>query len=303
MASSTRRLLALALLATVATVAWAASTSGEVAAAMPQQAAPTTSVQLRSTTTKAKATTTVATTAAPTVVTTTNASTTSVATTTVAPATTATTATAAGSGVPVTTPATSVVHTKATGGRATATINRIVGVLALLGFGLIGLVIWYWRSTRPIVPYLEGLDLMATPKWRRANPLRREMMLEVLRLRRGLTSVEPIAAESHAPVVRVGGGEAPSAPVAAAVHGSPAVPVPPALPLAAGSGQADASAGGRPQVVLAPPDQDPLPPPAVPWPVDAPAPGRISPIRVEPIAQRFGIEPDDGLGPARAEAD
>ncbi len=268
MTSSMRRLLALVILITVSGAGWSLS----AAAAVPRAAAPTTTAKAKVTTTVArgKATTVVVTSVVPTPV----ASTIEAVTTTAAATTTA----AGASTDPVVSAAAAPTATRAktTGGKATATVNRIIGVLMLLGMGLIGLIVWYWRSTRPIVGYLEGLDLMATSRWRRANPLRREMMLEVLRLRRGPASVDPIAAGSHAPVVRV----------EASAPGSPLV-------LAAED--TDLGQVGRQQVVLlAPPDQDPLPPPALSWSEAAPAPDRVSPIRVEPIAQRFGA--DNGAG-------
>jgi hypothetical protein len=155
----------------------------------------------------------------------------------------------------------------------------VIGILLLMGFGLIALMVWFWRATRPIPAYLEGLDLMRTRRWRRAGGPRREMMLDVLRMRRGGGSVDPLAGADSG--VMVVDGPVAAASLAAAVRGD-----------------GTSSAGdGRAQVVLLPPPsgEQPQTPPAPLWPAEAPAPiepapARPSPIRVEPFDASFGTD-------------
>ena len=85
--------------------------------------------------------------------------------------------------------------------KATELVNRVVA--ALIGLGvLIGLLtFWYWRSTKPVPPSLEGVELMSTRKWLRGKPDKRARLLGEYHAKRG-----PVPEES---IARVSGGHGP----------------------------------------------------------------------------------------------
>ena len=86
---------------------------------------------------------------------------------------------------------------------ATRLVNRII-------FGLVGgalliafLTFWYWRSTKPVPPALDGLDLLSTRKWLRAKPDKRVRLLAEYHAKRGPVA-EEVMARTNAPTVKVG---------------------------------------------------------------------------------------------------
>ena len=64
-------------------------------------------------------------------------------------------------------------------------VNRIIAALLGLAALVLVLTIWFWRSTAPLHPALDGVDLMSTRGYLKAKPARREAMLDRLGRRRG----------------------------------------------------------------------------------------------------------------------
>jgi hypothetical protein len=98
--------------------------------------------------------------------------------------------------------------------RATQLVNRVIFILVVLAVAVALLTIWYWRSTRPVPPALDGLDLMSTRRWLKGRSDKRSRMLTEYHTRRGPVPDETIARTAPAGV-RVG----------AAVAAPEAVPV------------------------------------------------------------------------------
>ena len=61
--------------------------------------------------------------------------------------------------------------------KATELVNRVVAALIGLGVLIALLTFWYWRSTKPVPPSLEGVELMSTRKWLRGKPDKRARLL------------------------------------------------------------------------------------------------------------------------------
>ena len=74
---------------------------------------------------------------------------------------------------------------KAGDAASTRTVNRIVAVLVGLAVVLLGVAVWFWRSTKPVPRHLDGLDLMGTRPWQDADPGGRSALLAPVHERRG----------------------------------------------------------------------------------------------------------------------
>jgi hypothetical protein len=123
--------------------------------------------------------------------------------------------------------------------RATQLVNRVIFILAALAVAVALLTIWYWRSTRPVPPALDGLDLMSSRRWLKGRPDKRSRMLTEYHTRRGPVPDETLARTAPAGV-RVGA----------------AVAAPEAVPVFAGARAESASNGtspsaGQPLLVVA----------------------------------------------------
>ena len=95
--------------------------------------------------------------------------------------------------------------------KATELVNRVVAALIGLGVLIALLTFWYWRSTKPVPPSLEGVELMSTRKWLRGKPDKRARLLSEYHAKRGPVPEESIARVSGA-TVRVGAAVAAPAP-------------------------------------------------------------------------------------------
>ena len=100
--------------------------------------------------------------------------------------------------------------------KATELVNRVVAALIGLGVLIALLTFWYWRSTKPVPPSLEGVELMSTRKWLRGKPDKRTRLLAEYHAKRGPVPEESIARVSAA-TVRVGAAVAAPAPAPAPV--------------------------------------------------------------------------------------
>jgi hypothetical protein len=67
---------------------------------------------------------------------------------------------------------------------STRTVNRIVLVLVVFAVLLLGMAIWFWRSTKPVPRHLDGLDMMGTRRWREGGPSERSALLAPVHERR-----------------------------------------------------------------------------------------------------------------------
>jgi hypothetical protein len=67
---------------------------------------------------------------------------------------------------------------------STRKVQMIVGALTALGLLFASLVVWYWKSTKPVPAHLEGLDLLATRKYQRAPDDTRDVLLARLDAKR-----------------------------------------------------------------------------------------------------------------------
>jgi hypothetical protein len=94
------------------------------------------------------------------------AATTTVVTTATVTTTTVTTTEAGPTGASTTT--TVLAGSSVNDRSSTRKIQLITGALTALGLLFGGLVVWYWRSTKPVPAHLEGLDLLATRKFQKA---------------------------------------------------------------------------------------------------------------------------------------
>src|SRR5215207_10722715 len=76
---------------------------------------------------------------------------------------------------------------------STRTVNRIVAVLVAFAVVLVGVAIWFWRATKPVARHLDGLDVMATRKWREGGSAQRSALLAPVHERRGEERDELVA--------------------------------------------------------------------------------------------------------------
>jgi hypothetical protein len=68
---------------------------------------------------------------------------------------------------------------------STRRVHEIIAALVALAALLVFMSIWYWRSTRPVHPALDGLDVLGSNSYWRAGADKRDRKLERLRNRRG----------------------------------------------------------------------------------------------------------------------
>lgn len=83
-------------------------------------------------------------------------------------------------------------------GASTGLINRIIAALGVLGVFMVVVTVWLWRSSRPVAPHLEGLDLITKRRWLRAHDDRREDLLSTIRDGRGHAPAPNIVLDGHA---------------------------------------------------------------------------------------------------------
>jgi hypothetical protein len=105
---------------------------------------------------------------------------------------------------------------------STRKVQLIVGALTALGvlFGV--LVAMYWRATKPLPAHLEGLDLLATRRYRKAPDGTREVLLASLDARRPDPSEAEIVADAQLlPDGHVGAAETIANVAPAALSGTP----------------------------------------------------------------------------------
>jgi hypothetical protein len=177
--------------------------------------------------------------------------------------------------------------------KATELVNRVVA--ALIGLGvLIGLLtFWYWRSTKPVPPSLEGVELMSTRKWLRGKPDKRSRLLAEYHAKRGPVPEESIARVSGA-TVRVGAAVAAPAPAPAPVP-EPAMAAAPAR----GSAPEAVALGGltdEPRAVTTGEDGEEQPEPAGPATPPPGANGDVDSVFTV-VARRPRNEGDTGPAP------
>lgn len=78
---------------------------------------------------------------------------------------------------------------------STRTVNRIVLVLVAFAVLLVGMAIWFWRSTKPVPRHLDGLDVMGTRRWREGDPATRSTLLAPVHERRSDERDDDLIAE------------------------------------------------------------------------------------------------------------
>ena len=78
---------------------------------------------------------------------------------------------------------------------STRTVNRIILVLVVFAVLLLGMAIWFWRSTKPVPRHLDGLDVMGTRRWREGNPATRSTLLAPVHERRSDERDDDLIAE------------------------------------------------------------------------------------------------------------
>ena len=125
--------------------------------------------------------------------------------------------------------ATVVVHPAQSSINDTASTRRvqlIAGGLAVLGIGLIGITVWFWRSTRPDPESLAPLEMMGRRRWRRLDTIEQRHRLDAVRAHLNDEAAEA-ARETITPVPVVEAVPAPGP--AAASPSSPEVAVPAAV--------------------------------------------------------------------------
>ena len=64
---------------------------------------------------------------------------------------------------------------------STRRIQLMAGGLAVLGIGLIGITVWFWRSTRPDPESLAPLEMMGRRRWRRLDTIEQRHRLDDVR--------------------------------------------------------------------------------------------------------------------------
>ena len=64
---------------------------------------------------------------------------------------------------------------------STRRIQLLAGGLAVLGIGLIGITVWFWRSTRPEPEALAPLEMMGRRRWRRLDQIDQRHRLDDVR--------------------------------------------------------------------------------------------------------------------------
>ncbi len=140
-----------------------------------------------------------------------------------------------------------VVHPAQTSINDTASTRRIqlmAGGLAVLGIGLIGVTVWFWRSTRPDPESLAPLEMMGRRRWRRLDTIEQRHRLDDVRAHLNDDAAEA-ARETVAPLpVAEAVPEPAPAPVAASPS-SPDVAVPAAV-VAGGAEPDDKPASAAP---------------------------------------------------------
>lgn len=125
--------------------------------------------------------------------------------------------------------ATAVVHPAQSSINDTASTRRvqfIAGGLAVLGIGLIGITVWFWRSTRPDPESLAPLEMMGRRRWRRLDTIEQRHRLDAVRAHLNDEAAEA-ARETVTPLPVVEAVPAPGP--AAASPSSPEVAVPAAV--------------------------------------------------------------------------
>jgi hypothetical protein len=125
--------------------------------------------------------------------------------------------------------ATAVVHPAQSSINDTASTRRvqfIAGGLAVLGIGLIGITVWFWRSTRPDPESLAPLEMMGRRRWRRLDTIEQRHRLDAVRAHLNDEAAEA-ARETVTPPPVVEAVPAPAP--ATASPSSPEVPVPAAV--------------------------------------------------------------------------
>lgn len=111
----------------------------------------------------------------------------------------------------------------------TRRVQLLAGGLAILGVALVGVTVWFWKSTRPDPEPLAPLELMGTRRWRRADPIERRHQLDEVRAHlndkaaeEARLTVDPSAAVARSPA------RSPEPPVVAGVErAEPAEPAEP----------------------------------------------------------------------------
>jgi hypothetical protein len=99
---------------------------------------------------------------------------------------------------------------------STRRIQLMAGGLAVLGIGLIGITVWFWRSTRPDPEALAPLEIMGRRRWRRLDTIEQRHRLDDVRAH--LNDEAAVAArETVAPAPIVPAPESPDVVVPAAV--------------------------------------------------------------------------------------
>jgi hypothetical protein len=64
---------------------------------------------------------------------------------------------------------------------STRRIQLMAGGLAVLGIGLIGITVWFWRSTRPEPEALAPLEMMGRRRWRQLDTIEQRHRLDDVR--------------------------------------------------------------------------------------------------------------------------
>lgn len=153
---------------------------------------------------------------------------------------------------------------------STRRVQLAAGGLAVLGVGLIGLTIWFWRSTRPDPEPLAPLELMGSRRWRRADAIERRHLLDEVR-----AHVNDDAAEAARLTVDAGTTGPPSASLAALAT--------PAPPMASDTGRSSAQSGEAAQVAEPAPSE--TPPETPPHVMGEPSEAGPRPVHGDPLVR------------------
>ena len=200
--------------------------------------------------------------------------------------------------------------------RSSRTVNLIIAVLAGLGLLMLAMTLWLWKTSRPVPPHLEGLELITKRRWLRADRTARDQQLKPLRDVRGTVPIslargsEPVVSGPDMPIsvdaasTSLGLASLPNVAVVGPLpsESAGARPVQPA-------DETSAAAASLPADLAAPVDDWPQPAlsPAWPdsWPADvvplavpdgwATGPGQVGPIestsRSEPVSAARSTPP------------
>ncbi len=151
------------------------------------------------------------------------------------------------------------------------TVNITIGALAVLGLLMLLVAIWLWRTSRPVPPHLEGLDLITKRRWLRSDSNRREHLLDSIRKVRGPAPVAQLAREPEA--IEPG----PAMPISLdAASTSLGVPSSPGVPIVSASPASSASSG-QAKGWLSPSLADAVPAGWIDQPVSSPAADALPP--------------------------